>query len=766
MSLPKNILAIYDSQDKDVLQHLLAHLRPLEKDFHITILSDDAIHRGQTWKHQSISLLDHADVFLLLLSNTFMHSEFIKQDEFKMVIDSYKEGKATVIPILLDNCPWDVEFTFTDYTFNFKELLVFRQDEMQIGNWGPKDQVYTQVAYYVRGLLTSSTKKRTLLEPVTTGVKAIPETRKEEQIAIDFLEEREANHKVEWERKDKKEAVTKKRVEEDNQLRDEAEAKEIIRKAKRLRQKAEIQKRILKEKTLKEKAKKDRTIEEDVETKRGVQEEIWGNELTRTNPIVEEKKDGETTLPQRETKREKGLGVIVAAPKKTTKKNSLARYNYQFKTAKTVEAKRVLQEKCLNNEEAKSKIAVANKRSGEILESLRETEREKNLEQIVAAAKKNSLARYNYEFKTAKTVEAKRVVIEEWRGEGEPKAKTAEANKRRSKSAKFQRALEREKRLAKIITALKINQSSLQNYQVKSTKAINQFFQEAKAKLAVDEIRYRKIVAVLKRNLKKNRFVVQNYQVKSAKAINQFFKETKTKVAVDEIRFWEVVAVLKRGLKRNNFVIQNYQVKIATAINQFLKDAKEKINSNKKRRVRSELVIACLVVFGILIYVFTGDSEKQSNKLLEIEQAEVNSDAVVNTETNTENQAAAILKLGIGDMYKGGIIFAIDSSNKTGKIAYMDDEGPMTWNNAMTIHEQIGEGWRLPTLDELRLMYKNIGQGADNRGEFADKLYWSATPFDDYQARLLRFSDGNASYHFNSVGTYRKFRVRAIQNFK
>ncbi|HDZ14341.1 MAG TPA: TIR domain-containing protein, partial [Pricia sp.] len=466
MSLTKNILAIYDSQDKDVLQHLLAHLRPLEKDFHIAILSDDAIHRGQTWKHQSISLLDHADVFLLLLSNTFMHSEFIKQDEFKMVIDSYKEGKATVIPILLDDCPWDVEFTFTDYNFNFKELLVFRQDEMQIGNWGPKDQVYTQVAYYVRGLLTSSTKKRTLLEPVTTGVKAIPETSKEQQIAIDFLEEREANHKVEWERKDKKEAETKKRVEEDNQLRDEAEAKEIIRKAKRLRQKAEIQKRIVKEKTLKEKAKKDRTIEEDVETKRGVQEDIRGNELKRTKPVVEEKKDGETTLPQRETKREKGFGVIVAAPKKTTKKNSLARYNYKFKTAKTVEAKRVVQE--------------------------------------------------------------------EWRGDEEAIAKTAVANKRRSKLAKFQRASEREKRLAKIIAALKINQSSLQNYQGKSTKAINQFFQEAKAKVAVDEIRYREIVSVLKRSLKKNLFVVQNYQVKSAKAINQFFKETKTKVAVDE----------------------------------------------------------------------------------------------------------------------------------------------------------------------------------------------------------------------------------------
>jgi hypothetical protein len=63
-------------------------------------------------------------------------------------------------------------------------------------------------------------------------------------------------------------------------------------------------------------------------------------------------------------------------------------------------------------------------------------------------------------------------------------------------------------------------------------------------------------------------------------------------------------------------------------------------------------------------------------------------------------------------------------------------------------------------------MYRTIGQGATNSGEFADALYWSATDYDEYQARLIRFSDGNTSYHYNKNAEHRKFKVRAIRDLK
>ena len=701
MSSTKNILAIYAGQDKDVLQYLLPHLQPLTKEFNLTIWSEDAIDSGQPWNSQDRLRLHRADVFLIFLSNTFMNSEFIERDEFKGVIDRYKEGSAIVIPILLDECSWDIEFTSDDYNFNFKELQVFRKDKDSIGDWNPADKVCMQVAYYVRGLLSSSTKKSVLEEPENKEGKKQLKAREVEQIAIDFFQEGEVDPKVDRDREDKNEVEAKKREEESKKLKEEAEAKELIRREKRLRQKAEIQKR----------------IEKEVQAKRVVQEESWGNTVAKTQIAVEENRRAETTNPLRETEQETSLSEIVKARRKVANNNSLARYNYQFVTEERIDAKRVVQEERRGDEEAKALKALEEKRLAVIAKSQRETEREKRMSEFVApqqmVKKAGGLARYNYQFK----------------GVGAIEPKNGEQKERRSDEV-------------------------------------------AKARASIQGKRSDKLVLKLKKALKRNGLILRSYQVKSAEAIKQFLNAVKSKVAREENRL-EIVEALKKVIQRTRTEVQNYQVKITTAIVPFFKEAKKSISKHKIRGVRSEFLIVGLVIFGILIYVFTGESEKQSIPPSEIEEVQVNSDSNSDTDADTDDQtkmnssrAEAILKLGVGDVYNDGIIFAIDPSNKTGKIAAMVDVGPMTWNNAMAIHEQLGEGWRLPTLEELRLMYNTIGQGADNRGKFAGELYWSATPFDDYQARLLRFSDGNGSYHFNSSGTHRKFRVRAIQDFK
>lgn len=186
-----------------------------------------------------------------------------------------------------------------------------------------------------------------------------------------------------------------------------------------------------------------------------------------------------------------------------------------------------------------------------------------------------------------------------------------------------------------------------------------------------------------------------------------------------------------------------------------------------KKKVRLGLLIAILAVVGIWIFsVFNDGTEKQSpvvpkNEATDIEDANV----AAEPKTDAANQEVSFSNLEVGDAFDGGIIFTIEPSSKTGKIAYVKDVGPMTWKNAMTIHEQLGEGWRLPTLDELSEMYRSIGQGATNSGQFADELYWSATPYDTYQARLVRFSDGNTSYHYNKNVSHRQFKVRAVRDF-
>lgn len=133
--------------------------------------------------------------------------------------------------------------------------------------------------------------------------------------------------------------------------------------------------------------------------------------------------------------------------------------------------------------------------------------------------------------------------------------------------------------------------------------------------------------------------------------------------------------------------------------------------------------------------------------------------------SEVENLESLSSDAAVGSSFADGIVFEIDSSANTGTLAYATDLEPMTWENAMKINEQLGEGWRLPTMEELSEMFITIGPRSNNSGQFTDELYWSDEAYDENQARLVRFSDGDTSFHYNKSAEHRKFNVRAVKDF-
>lgn len=55
---------------------------------------------------------------------------------------------------------------------------------------------------------------------------------------------------------------------------------------------------------------------------------------------------------------------------------------------------------------------------------------------------------------------------------------------------------------------------------------------------------------------------------------------------------------------------------------------------------------------------------------------------------------------------------------------------PITWHNAKKKCEVLGDGWRLPTVDELEVMYKH----KDIIGHFIFPIYWSSERFNALDA--------------------------------
>ena len=465
-----NIFVIYALEDKQSMLDILHYLKPLEKDYNLAIWDDDPILSRQLWQPQNESYIHLTDIFLLLISDHFMHSEFINQLEFKLVIDRYKDEKAVVLPIIIDKCQWDIEFKSDDYDFKLSELHVLPEEGKPITAWDSPDLAYKQVRKHLKQVLSSFGGN----QKESDTVQEIEETNTqgEEQLAISFSEATEAQRKADEEKRRKEATEARRRAEEEQRIREAAEAKSRAEEAARLKEEAA----------------------------------------------------------------------------------------------------------------------------------------------------------------------AKRIAEEE-----------------------------------------------------------NRLREKAEAKRKAEE--------------------------------NELIKPT---------------AEIQNG------------------------DLEEASQQNPKLKKRILLGAAVGIIAIVLIWAFSlfnGGDEIQSPPVPTKDTITAkDSTASTTTKNNMQKQPASPSKLSIGDSFEEGIVFTIDLAAKKGKIAYTKDAGPMTWKNAIKIHEQLGEGWRLPTFDELAIMYRNIGQGDSNIGEFSNGLYWSATDFDEYQARLIRFSDGNTSYHYNKELEHRKYLVRAIRD--
>ena len=124
----------------------------------------------------------------------------------------------------------------------------------------------------------------------------------------------------------------------------------------------------------------------------------------------------------------------------------------------------------------------------------------------------------------------------------------------------------------------------------------------------------------------------------------------------------------------------------------------------------------------------------------------------------------------IGDLYdvdgKKGVVFEVSADGKHGKIVSLTEPSVMkTWNEAVAWCRNRGDGWYLPSKDELLAIYKvqnklNVSLKAVGK-ELVDWFYWSSTEDDEFRAWIVglnvgsAYGDGKTSNHY----------VRAVSAF-
>ncbi len=131
----------YAHEDESLREKLEEHLSALEDDGEVRLWHDRKIVAGDDWCGQIDQHLETADLILLLVSPSFLASDYCFDVETERALKRHERGEARVIPIIVRPCDWD--------TTRFAELQALPRDGKPITTWGNRDQAWLDVA---RGL--------------------------------------------------------------------------------------------------------------------------------------------------------------------------------------------------------------------------------------------------------------------------------------------------------------------------------------------------------------------------------------------------------------------------------------------------------------------------------------------------------------------------------------------------------------------------------------------------------------------------------------
>ena len=107
-----------------------------------------------------------------------------------------------------------------------------------------------------------------------------------------------------------------------------------------------------------------------------------------------------------------------------------------------------------------------------------------------------------------------------------------------------------------------------------------------------------------------------------------------------------------------------------------------------------------------------------------------------------------------------GVVFAVTTDGQHGKVMSVSQNNKCTWEQAKAWCAQYGRGWRLPKIDELKVIYNkkvalNSALSANGYEKLVDDWYWSSEEYNSDIAWLVYMYDGNtfdgSKYSFSSV---------------
>lgn len=137
-----SVFVSYARKDEQLLEKLRDHLGGLRTGGYIKDWTDGRIVPGQEWEPEITRRLDEADIILLLITSSFLGSEFIGRVELSRALDRHRHGEAVVIPVILRPADWQ--------STDLAGLQALPKGAKAVTTWADTDAAYVDVAHGVR----------------------------------------------------------------------------------------------------------------------------------------------------------------------------------------------------------------------------------------------------------------------------------------------------------------------------------------------------------------------------------------------------------------------------------------------------------------------------------------------------------------------------------------------------------------------------------------------------------------------------------------
>ena len=147
---PIDVFVSYSHRDEDLKNELYVHLANLKRQRKISPWQDRDIEGGQEWDAEIKARLEAAKIILLLISPSFIASDYCYDQEMQRAMARHEEGTAKVIPIMLKPCDWEGT--------PFQKLMTLPKDAEPVVLWGNQDEAFTDVVKGIRRTVESLAK--------------------------------------------------------------------------------------------------------------------------------------------------------------------------------------------------------------------------------------------------------------------------------------------------------------------------------------------------------------------------------------------------------------------------------------------------------------------------------------------------------------------------------------------------------------------------------------------------------------------------------